>query len=536
MPIKIFDGIRPVQLGAQCVCLAFVLLASSMAPAPARAGDEQDAAKLLAEAEKLYTEVDESDGMALPRRIKLLGDVLERLDRIVDEYPGSRTAVELATGQDIGYKLKRSEIDRNLRALTASSSAKAESDANWEKCPGAPTTECILDQMLVLAGQVGREFSRRYVLSEIIVILAQSGWDGHARMAYAELLIDLLSIEFQYARDIHSATIVSELARADWFREARILALRIVDQDSRDQAMGDVAAATARASRYDESIEITFTIKNENARAEALAMISNAAAKAGEMEKAEITLARAVALTAESKASTKREYALLEIGRALLAADRLENARRHLDDIYGLDTRTYLLREFAMVQADRGQFDQAYETARSIQNTGLRSSVLIDIFEVLAISDRHADAIEKIAEYKEDLDPDEVTISLTRIAAMNNDFGKALEYSKKIENELPRIRVLQFISEAMRENGLVAEADKVLDAALKTARSIIDNEKRTVALGTVAGAFSVAGHEGEAKALVVEALLLLRGITKDYIREYFLLDAMEILVGSGRDG
>lgn len=516
------DGIRSLQIGMRYACVTVILLAASITPTPGRANEEQGAATLLSEAENLYREIYEADGMESRRRIELLNGILARLDGIVEQYPGSRLAVELVTGRDAGNMLRRSEIKLNLRVLAAVNAAQPEFDASWMKCHGAPTTECLLDRALVLGRGFGREFARRYYLSEMIATLASSGQDGHARKAYAEVLIDVLSIEDQYTHDIRSAGVVQNLGRAGWFREGRLLASKIKDRDERDDAMVHVAGAIAKAGQYGEANKIASTIYSEYTRAEAFTMISVALTEAGKTDEAEKTLVQAILLATISTERHGREFAMNEIARALVAAGRVGDALRRLEDVGDLQTRGYILRDIATIQANKGQFADAYESVALIQDTIIRNSALIDVIEVLAESGRYADAVGKLAANSEDLDPVYVTISRARIEAMGGNFGEALKISKKIEHDVPRVDILLFVSEAMREAGQVAEADIILAGTLETARNSDGDDAVIVALSHVAAAFADAGRREEANAIFAEAFQAMPGIASDGSRDFLL--------------
>lgn len=522
MSKKTSDGIRSVRSGMRRLCITVVLLAVSMTPASGRANEEQDAARLLAEAERLFKEFDDANEMAPRRRAEILNGVLARLDEIVEQYPGSRLAVELVSGQIVSYSINPPAIKQDLRVLAAVKAARPDFDSSWKKCRRAPTTECLLDRALVLGRGLGRNFQRRFYMSEIIATLALSGHDGHARKAYAEVLIDVLSTEHHRIRDIQGVRVVRELGRAGWVREGRLLASKIIEREERDEAMAHVAGAIAKAGQHDEAIETALTIQDENTRAEALTLISTALTETGKPDEAEKALAQAISLAVGSTERYEREVVMIQIAGALVAAGRVDDALRHLENVGDLKTRAYLLWDIATIQANKGQFADADESVELIQETTIRNLAMIEVIEVLAESGRYTDAFGKLTANSEDFDPVDVTISHARIEAIGGNFGEALKISKKIEHDLRRVNVLLFVSEAMRGAGQVAEANTILADALDTTRNSDDDAAVIVALSHVAAAFADAGRVEEANAIFAEAFQAMPGIASDGSRDFLL--------------
>ena len=88
----------------------------SVVPLSASADDPAQANKLLVEAARLMEEAAAKSGMD---RVASLQAVLNRLHRIVEDHPSSNAAVQLVTGQKIGFlELWRTEVNL-VQALLA---------------------------------------------------------------------------------------------------------------------------------------------------------------------------------------------------------------------------------------------------------------------------------------------------------------------------------------------------------------------------------------------------------------------------------
>lgn len=243
--------------------LCFLVLAAPVwfaLPQAAIADENSDANRLIVEAVQLLIAADEEQDAS--KKVELLLSAKQKLESIIENYPGSDAAVKLATGQNIGNL----SIDRVSGQLAGSSAqglhdlALAQFEA--ENIDGALVT---LDTASEAAQFISDAVTRHLLLLDITLTQAfAGGFDAAFKTAQS------INNAYRYTQaldGIASAQIYAEDYNGTLFTLSTAIksAQSITYTFSRAQALLSIAEKQAQAKDIDGAV-ITFGIAIEAAQ------------------------------------------------------------------------------------------------------------------------------------------------------------------------------------------------------------------------------------------------------------------------------
>mgnify|MGYP000742916602 CR=1 FL=1 len=188
------------------------------------------------------------------------------------------------------------------------------------------------------------------------------------------------------------ANIAVKYAEAGQFDQALKIVRAIKDCDKKFSALADIACRYAEAGQYDRALEVARTIKDPDYKSDALANIAVKCAQAGMSTQASEILSQAFELaktTSELDALTNIAVKYAEIGMSEKASAILSEAIELAKDEavtaaalfpkLALHWLTIKLAEIAKKYAEAGQFNQALELTRGVEDAYYKSQALVYI-------------------------------------------------------------------------------------------------------------------------------------------------------------
>ena len=151
-------------------CLVF-LIAIMLLPGCAEADENSSANRLVVEAVKLLNQA--KSAQKFERQLELATEAEEKLNKIIERYPGSDAAVKLVTTGRVGALSLEFVASEKARYEVLAISARAEREA--ATCFAAPTRQCLWVQALATANKTRNTFERAVTLAEIATTQAKAG-------------------------------------------------------------------------------------------------------------------------------------------------------------------------------------------------------------------------------------------------------------------------------------------------------------------------------------------------------------------------
>jgi tetratricopeptide (TPR) repeat protein len=377
------------------------------------ANDNEAANKLFVDAVQMLKKAEAAQPS---EAVKLYEEVLKRLDAIVEDFPGSNVAVQLATGQSIGeisrVKIEEALVNKRHAMCTQSPTAScvlAEAEAvvqhaheDWERWLGAAwlargqAKAGRLSDALTTARSLAGMY-QVFALAYIAEVEAQEGRENEARLRIGEALSTTKGIEAALER-AHAWILIAyghanlgEVAQAqENIAEARLLIVNLNDRE-REDALCGIAAVQAELGHFDEALGTARSIKDSRTRECALCEIVEAAADSGDTATARnithtitIPYMKAWALAEIAQAEVRRGHVggRSTIDEAIKSAPRPRNERN--DETAGID---WAWATIAEAQAEAGEFTASLESSRTIEFKDYRAWALGSIAGALAKSD-----------------------------------------------------------------------------------------------------------------------------------------------------
>ena len=406
-------------------------------------------------------------------RLTLLRRAQDNLERIVEGYPASQLAVQLASGQRIG----RFSPDDLAASLVDAEQA--------HRCTHSPDFCAFLDDALTTAEEIPNRGYRAEALVAIGRAQAQAGLLEQARQTFARAYL---------------------LPRLDIPWGIRISVIR-AQADT-----GLFADAFGAVDRSEDDLE----------RAWALATIAVAQTLGGLAQDGERTFRRSEQIADRLRGSQGHDLALYYI--AVLQAERgqFAAALERAVEIPYEDLRAEALRSIAADQVAAGLVDDALATIESNPDNFERWRSLVAVAGSYAAAGRLAEAeatVERLP-YRQlqwkalaDLAVGQAAAGLTEEA--RRTFAEAIEIAQTPPLDV-RPSVLSAIAAAQAAAGFFVEA-------FSTANGVAASDHRAAALAAIAQHHIAAGLEDQGRSTFADALDMAREILDDGARTRVLL-------------
>ena len=434
----------------------------------------------------------ESLNHALP--VEWIGELLEK-DRLAAEKQRECTvnpdyecviAVALFAARNIGDADDRIEMLRGLTLALASAQAKAGN----------------IKEALATTRSIDKNF-RHDALRDIALAQAEAGDMRSARDTFAAMLSVAQINDSTFLRPWSVRNIASAQAEAGDIDGALATARSIDDELILSWTLDDIAVeqmATGDEQSARDTLAVALSvarkIDDKKERVSALSFVAAAHAKTGNTQSARDILATALSVARNIDVAFYRASALHRIALAQAEAGDAQSAQgtfaamlsvaQMVDDEFNSYHLDSALRGIVSVQAQTGDMDGAFATARGIDNVESRAGALHDIASAQAQAgdkqsarDTFAAALSAARNIDDASSRAGALRNIAPAQAKAGDTDGAFATARSIDDALFRAGALWGIASAQAEAGDFRDA-------MKTAMGIENNHARAMALTAIA--------------------------------------------------
>jgi hypothetical protein len=494
---------------------------------PAFSDDAAESNRIFVTAVKALNEADTLSGNGLAvaeNRFRLLDDVTENLNRIINDYSGADLAVKLMIGEEIG-PVSMVRVQQTLdaaRTQLAAALANCEEPALCLNNLALKETRSIEEPRLrasLLSGIAIEQISAELYTETLAAIDEAEGGltrDNFLRaFAYAQFLDGDLEAAKNTANTIVDKpkrgylynNFVTELATTGQFAAALEIARRPLDDtyDERHRMFQDIAVAQAIAGRTADAFLTVGAIEDSWFRAIALEHMSIAQAEAGLLNEAIKTAdaiefsgpyVRAVSQLAISEADPSYFTVALDAARAIederargWAHQRISEAQAELgqfaeaaETLSGVaweGGRDGGFERIAVTQANAGQYSDAHETVERIISPSFSDNALEQIAVYQAEAGLFSDALETVQKIQEPSSNNDALAQVVGFLAQAGQFSEAFAISGQISEKRHHGQALGRIAIALAKAGKLTEA-------VQTVREVMDEDTQGRAFANIA--------------------------------------------------
>jgi len=472
-----------------------------------------EANTLFVKAQRL---VAESDTQPPEQRLATLQEAQADMKKIVDDYPSSNLAVQIASGRSDG-SLSVAAIDLKI--------AEAEPAAEEAMCLRAPTRSCLnfvaaraamadtddeqrvtnlasLAEAQAKAGEM--EFARETARRARVLVDGISG-DKQKMVAESQLvraqasagdLSGAITTTAGIANSIYSSGAVRDIANilSEIGRLGDAISIVANCDDGYERTEGHLAIARFLNSKGDKAIALQQVLQalsaanaigDKSDKKIALQDVAKGQAELGQFGDAMKTAAQvsfykndffrtdAIEAIAEEEAKAGQTSAAMQLAQQLNADAQDGGEYKSILEV----NVTLVHLAVAAEQAKEGKFDLAYQTAASISDGTYKGYALGDIAVAQTRAGRLRDAYRTIDGIEPDRRPDELG-AIARAQAEMGQFGPSNETIEKAGGGNCCDWALEVMAGAQVKSGHPV-------AAVETAQRIFDNGRRAAKLADI---------------------------------------------------
>jgi tetratricopeptide (TPR) repeat protein len=196
---------------------------------------------------------------------------------------------------------------------------------------------------------------------------------------------------------------------------------------------------------------------------------------------------------------------------ALAQAGQFEQALEVARQIEDSDIRWWAFYEVVKALAQAGQFEQALEVARQIEDSDIRWWAFYEVVKALAQAGQFEQALEVARQIKNSDSRWWAFCEVVQALAQAGQFEQALQAVQKIEDAYWRFRAYSAVAEALAKEGDTARAIETLKRALEAANEIRNPSSRYSTVWEIARVAAEMGAGELAQQLVLYELPVGRG-------------------------
>ncbi len=474
------------------------------------------------------------DAAAAAARLDRLRRAEANIDRIIADHPGSELAVQLITGQRIGW-FDPAAFDRAVARTEEEVPAAAERD---QRCGAMPVACLLLADASATAAEISHDHYRSRAIGLIAEGQAKVGLTETARFTLAHGLAGANGAPHSYVQLEAVREVVNALAALGLFAEALATAADIADDEERDEALHDITVAQAVAALFADALATADRIRDEGLQSEALRDIAAAQGAAGNIAEA-LVMARGIA------DDLHRSEALRLIAVTQADEGHFDDALQTARDIPGHtfwyrqsgSIRSKTFRYIAVAQAEAGHLAEALITARGVESRSARAEALglIAAFQAAAGSTQEAQQVlaealttaGEVAEPVNRLDRLVIVASALGQAGLVEDaqriFADTFSIIGEIEDVEFRPQLLSMIASYQTEAGFVDQGRRTFAEALSATDELVPRlRNRMIGMSAIAYTQAEAGLVEDARQTFAQVAALSHGVEDEFDSDYLL--------------